>query len=587
MQSPVGNKVIAILEVMAFAMTSAVLAFLTLLSVGSTAVFRQAADSARPDVLEERMDFHIGLPSWQFMLGLPALIIVISAGAWLFSRFGKNRRNFIVLAYVLLLKIVWISALSLTDYGYADSVMLSRGATYVLNGDMTAFAPGYCAPEQAPGYNPTCFASAQVDKGNLYNYFAWYPFQAGPLWWYVMVYAIFGTGNILAFQCINALAVTLTVALLLRFGTIMGLDRFGQTSLQLLIMLCVPLLMFAPFVYTNAVGLCLAIAAAWLMAEAIRSGTARKTVLLFAMSCLCAAMAIMVKSTFNILILALIIATAFAAIRLRKYWLAAIGIVCLAVAMKAAVIPTWALQKITGRDFGNGLPTMSWVAMGLQYHEGTLPGWWTNESLQMFRATEGDSAALQTYAIGSIKDSLSAFISDPLAALKFFAYKLASEWAEPSFGTAYYSTLGTRDPNAGGLIGSVALESGRAKLTSYNNVFQTMVYLLAFIAVISLCRYGKRLANREPITLFLAVGFLGGFLCYIFWEAKSIYTLPFYLLLLPLAAYGMQLTLGIISRGIDKCRIENPEIESTSDPWWHPAKKQCRHAGNGRQRQTD
>ncbi len=43
-------------------------------------------------------------------------------------------------------------------------------------------------------------------------------------------------------------------------------------------------------------------------------------------------------------------------------------------------------------------------------------------------------------------------------------------------------------------------------------------------------------------------GVLGGFLCYLFWEAKGIYTLPFYLLLFPLAAYGVQTIMCCVPR---------------------------------------
>ncbi len=53
---------------------------------------------------------------------------------------------------------------------------------------------------------------------------------------------------------------------------------------------------------------------------------------------------------------------------------------------------------------------------------------------------------------------------------------------------------------------------------------------------------------------FLCAAFLGGFLCYLFWEAKGIYTLPFYLLLFPLAAYGMQTIMRAPHTGVARIR---------------------------------
>ena len=72
------------------------------------------------------------------------------------------------------------------------------------------------------------------------------------------------------------------------------------------------------------------------------------------------------------------------------------------------------------------------------------------------------------------------------------------------------------------------------------------MYLLAFIGLIALTRAVFRNRNEEGnadkvfVQVLLCASFLGGFLCYVLWEAKGIYTLPFYLLLVPMAAYGIQ-----------------------------------------------
>ena len=58
---------------------------------------------------------------------------------------------------------------------------------------------------------------------------------------------------------------------------------------------------------------------------------------------------------------------------------------------------------------------------------------------------------------------------------------------------------------------------------------------------------------------FLAAAFLGGFLCYVFWEAKGIYTLPFYLLLFPLAAYGVQTTIRAAHRRVTHMRSKKEQ----------------------------
>jgi len=52
----------------------------------------------------------------------------------------------------------------------------------------------------------------------------------------------------------------------------------------------------------------------------------------------------------------------------------------------------------------------------------------------------------------------------------------------------------------------------------------------------------------------LCASFIGGFLCYLFWEAKSIYTLPFFLLLIPMAACGVQQMIDFVGNKKQKIR---------------------------------
>lgn len=81
---------------------------------------------------------------------------------------------------------------------------------------------------------------------------------------------------------------------------------------------------------------------------------------------------------------------------------------------------------------------------------------------------------------------------------------------------------------------------------------QSITYLFAFIGVIGFIVATARLrsttahGHAQHVMLFsrtfFSAAFLGGVICFTFWEAKSIYTLPFFLMLLPVAAYGMQMT---------------------------------------------
>ena len=112
--------------------------------------------------------------------------------------------------------------------------------------------------------------------------------------------------------------------------------------------------------------------------------------------------------------------------------------------------------------------------------------------------------------------------------------------------TSLYSELGDSSNHFSGLASFLLVGRGSNILLRYENVAQTVMYLLAFIGLIALTRAVFRNRNEEGnadkvfVQVLLCASFLGGFLCYVLWEAKGIYTLPFYLLLIPMAAYGIQ-----------------------------------------------
>ena len=67
---------------------------------------------------------------------------------------------------------------------------------------------------------------------------------------------------------------------------------------------------------------------------------------------------------------------------------------------------------------------------------------------------------------------------------------------------------------------------------------QTLLYACAAIEFFALVREARR-SEFDYLKLLLALLFICGFGCYFFWEAQSMYILPFALLLIPLASSGI------------------------------------------------
>ena len=451
---------------------------------------------------------------------------------------GRKALAAVSLAYVAVVQVIWILALNLEDYGYADAKSLIFAADELVRGDIAYFSPSYCAHHR---HMVLCDTHA-VPEG--YRYFSYYPYQAGPLLWYALVFRVFGANTIIAFQMMNAVAITGLVAALWSFAGAIGLNDEGHGAMALLTMTCAPLLMFAAFVYTNAVGFaCTAVG----FALVLRAFRARRTSSAYAWTIgglLIVGVGMVFKSTYIIVLIAAMIAMVLAVLANGTYWRLIPTAIGAGIATGMSRVPPVVLERITGQRFGRGMPMNSWIMIGLNNPPKANAGWWSGLALKAFKEADGDYQSQYAFANRHIAESLAKFGADPAYAYRFFSEKLASEWADPMFMTTYYSQLGHSRWGFRGIAGALLAGPGSGAFALVQNALQSVVYALALAGCVgwfvSTARSRTMDCAMVFARVFLGVSFLGGFVCYVFWEAKGIYTLPFYLLLLPVAAYGLQ-----------------------------------------------
>lgn len=543
--APVRVRVSAWLEILAAGMQCAVVFGLLLLSLFFTPVLQRVAADPGIESLSEVIEYHRAIPSFGFIAGFIALLVCGCAATALLERLPRHRLFWLLIVFVTAAQLVWIGAVQLVSYLYSDSGSLMDAAIAILQGDMAKFSPEYCTP----GNEPTgCY-----NLPSPYAYFSWYPFQSGPLLWFVLMFKLFGV-NITIIQVLNAFFVTGIVAILWRLGTAMGLRQRGLAAFTVLCGTCAPLLMYCSFVYTNIVGLFLVLAGAMLVGEALRAGHAVSCMLLTCVAFLVFGAGMLFKSTYVIVLLAALIAVCLAVVRHgRRYWLVALMLPLAWLANFISKLPIRWLEAWSGQSFGKGMPMLSWVAMGLSDPGGVAPGWWSSGPITAYQSTNGDYGEQSRIARETIMSQLSGFLSSPGEGLSFFMRKVVSEWAEPTFMTTFYSQYGASAHGFKGGLSEFVMQAGGGPVLRYENVSMSVVYMLAFIGLVALVRRMFRARNDDEqmevvyTRSLLVVSFIGGFLCYLFWEAKGIYTLPFYLMILPLAAYGAQALLAGIT----------------------------------------
>lgn len=97
----------------------AIVLLLLALSICFTVTFKRA--SPQLGSITEQVDYHFGAPSIAFLLGSILLCGLIVVLAVVVSKLPKRWALIALLAYVMLMQIIWLTSLNLVSYTYQDS----------------------------------------------------------------------------------------------------------------------------------------------------------------------------------------------------------------------------------------------------------------------------------------------------------------------------------------------------------------------------------------------------------------------------------------------------------------------------------
>ena len=114
---------------------------------------------------------------------------------------------------------------------------------------------------------------------------------------------------------------------------------------------------------------------------------------------------------------------------------------------------------------------------------------------------------------------------------------------------------------AGNLTNTTLLES--APVVAYMDGYQLVVMAGAFIGSIETFRRRKAGESDSFFLLACCVGI--GFACYVLWEAKPVYLMPFFVLLMPVASYGLDLWLPSPRKGARRAKHLCADVTMTAD----------------------
>lgn len=361
------------------------------------------------------------------------------------------------------------------------------------------------------------------------GYISRYPNQQGLLLISYLLSVPFGNYNYVVFQLISAVCIAVIYYELSEITLLLGLKK--RVSLAVIAggFLFFPLIMYTAFVYGTVPGLACSLFAIRKELEFFESGKAKPAVL----SGIFMVLACLFKNNYLIFLVGAVLFALVRSLSLKRLVCLALPFLTLALYFGQAKATDLLLEKVTGYPVVEGTSPWSFIAMGLQRNSSRAPGWYNSYNYSSYGKAGYDGKKQADTAKENIRESLQYFVENKREALEFFSKKTASQWNNPNFQAFWIVQVRGSDVSKSDWLYAFVSTRGEHLATAFLNALHFLILAGALLFTVF---YGK--TEKAGENLLLPMIFVGGFVFHLFWEAKAQYTIPYFTLLLPLAASG-------------------------------------------------
>ncbi|MBQ8189930.1 MAG: hypothetical protein IJZ44_09150 [Lachnospiraceae bacterium] len=431
------------------------------------------------------------------------LLIAIYTGVKKYIR-SWQIKLFLFLEMIAMVGFSWIYVCDLQAMQWADFSQIIITAQQFIDGDFSLFTPG--------------------------EYIATYPHQLGLVSLFAGIIKLTGGAGkaTSVFQFMNCLCVG--GILLNGYRAVNNMWRKKEiNAIYLLIQgLCFPLYFYTPLVYGELISIMFLMVSTAQLAKILY--TLKITAWDIIVIIVSAGLAVSFRKNSLIILIAMGIVIVITAIK-SKRWKINILLITLIAGMTFPVI----IEKgIYGRYNQNAsMPAIMWIYIGLQNGSGFGYGAYDGKAGTLFKEAGYAPDVAAEMAKEEIADRIAYFREDPQSGLEFFREKILWQWISPSY-MCFSNTRFTQEGYPVGVAYSIVEGDAREAVTDLMDAFQSLVYLLMIIGAFGIVR------KRDNFMSWIwSLSVVGGFLFSILWEAKTRYTYPYFVMMIPTCAYGI------------------------------------------------
>lgn len=369
-----------------------------------------------------------------------------------------------------------------------------------------------------------------------------YPFQIGFAALLELIYRIFGVDNFIVFHLINIVCIVVILKMLGKITEeLFEEERVGRIE-ALLSMGMFPLFLFSTFVYGDIIGWSFGVSAIYFLIRYLK--TDRWQDILKAAALL--SVGIIMKSNMNILVVAAGIAVILHSIQKRRYkmliWVIGIALIS---QIGVQIVNSVYVARADLSEFPKGIPKIAWIAMSMQEADegGYACGWYNGYNWTVYGDNNYDRELTTQACMESLKESVDRFLHEQRYALDFFYKKFTSQWNAPTFQAMITNEWNSRHvDNLSPLAQFFLYGIGRDMLYEIMNIY----HFLMFLCTGAYCFFLRR--DWSLARAYFVLNIFGGFLFHMIWEAQARYILGYFVLMLPLAAFGLNKILEKIDK---------------------------------------
>lgn len=459
----------------------------------------------------------------------------------------------LIMLLILLKKVLFVGAI--TDTGKRRRRLIIEGVCSLISFfisiwwiENNPYLPKYDAKN---AWNTAKLIVYGGDFSNVENYYKMLPQQRGVALFFSAFYRLFGDQALLAFKVTNAICLVLILLGVCKIAADISGKDDSVAYVAPLMVLFLPLNLYTVYIYGTLISFAAVI---WAFVFAYRAIFNEKNQILnLILTVLLLMLANIVNKGTLIATVAVIIVLFYSALlRLREnkvYFMivtGAIAVLILYSATSQKIIDN-AFQKSTGIDVGCGLPSVAWVEMGVTSVEdedggGALcgPGSYNFSIDRLYEAYGDDSRTVSSQCMSGIKTVFFEYFSgtrEP-SMIDFFSEKTEYQWCDPTF-SSFTMTLFLFDEETEITDSLRQMLNGRymQNLLKFLSYYMPLIYILAMLVVLYFIIRRKNHVALGLIELY----FIGGFVFQFFWESKSRYCLPYFVVLIPLCGIGLSL----------------------------------------------